>query len=255
MTDFFEYIDDYKSNLLSAEAKSAFETEMGKNEKLKHAVENFDLIKKISKSLIEDETREKINELKNKTNYSNPSNNSNKEKEESKVGSIKPFKKWLGIAAAFLCIIVSIFLLKNNLSSASNEEILVLEERPISSGVRGENDGKSTLLDSGIDSFDLNKFDKAKLIFENDFQSDSLNQIATRYLAHIYFYKNDYSKAKNNFEALINHASYGVNAKYHLVLCYILLKDKPKAQKYFDEIKNKKEISEEKRKKLEQFLK
>jgi anti-sigma factor RsiW len=63
MISYFEWLDDYLDGSLSQEDRLAFEKAMVSDEKLKHAVDNYNLLKKISASLIEEETRENLSAI------------------------------------------------------------------------------------------------------------------------------------------------------------------------------------------------
>lgn len=249
MTDYFEYIDDYKSGSLPAELQVAFEKELTLNPKLKHAVENYDLLKKISASLIEDETREHLQKLKL------TSNNPNSSTQKSRIISLGSNRKWIGIAASFLAIFASLFVIFSNQGKNSEEQYLAMQELPMPNDVRGMHDSTAIILDKAIDLFDDKQFDLAKPLFENNFQSDSLNSIAGFYLGHVYLKNKEYLQATTKFESLVNHRSYGFFAKYHLVICYLLQKDKVKANKYYNEIKNDRMLGEKQKKKFEKYLK
>lgn len=248
MTDYFEYIDDYKSGSISVELREAFEKELGQNSKLRHAVENYDLLKKISASLIEDETREHIKLLKQTSKQSNAI------PKKSIIKNINT-KRFIGIAASFFAIFMSLFVIFSNLSTASAEKALSMQQTPKVSVLRGTQISTPTKIDSAIILFEDERYDLAKPLFENNFQSDSLNSIASFYLGHIYLKNKEFFKASTKFESVENHRSYGFKAKYHLVICYILQKDKAKAKNYYDQIKDNRLLSEDDRKDFEKMLK
>lgn len=248
MTDFFEHIDEYKAGSLPVDLKLAFEKELAQNSQLRHAVENYDLLKKISASLIEDETREHIKLLKQTPIQSNAI---------PKKGIIKNIntKKFIGIAASFFAIFMSLYVIFSNLSTTSEEYVLDMQVKPKKTVVRGTQILTPTKIDSAIILFDDNRYDLAKPLFENNFQSDSLNSLASYYLGHIYLKNKEFIKASAKFESVENHRAYGFKAKYHLVICYISLKDKAKAKKYYDEIKDNRLLGNKDKEKFEKIIK
>lgn len=63
MEDFYEHIDDYMNGLLSSEALAQFEVELGRNDSLRIAVDNYDAAKAISEGLLEVDVLSVISEL------------------------------------------------------------------------------------------------------------------------------------------------------------------------------------------------
>ncbi|MBK9687552.1 MAG: hypothetical protein IPO65_07200 [Saprospiraceae bacterium] len=69
MISYFDWLDDYMEGKLSPQQRLDFEQATEQDEKLRHAVENYPLLKQLSASLIEDETRQMLKDLENKRLY------------------------------------------------------------------------------------------------------------------------------------------------------------------------------------------
>ena len=79
MKDYFDYIDDYMSGVLTVDQKLKFEEALLSDSELKAAVDNYETGKKLSEGLLELDMLETITMLESKTNNS-PKNKSTKNK-------------------------------------------------------------------------------------------------------------------------------------------------------------------------------
>ena len=180
MQDPYLHIEEYIAGNLSVEDNNAFEEAMGSDERLRQAVEDFDLVGLIGEALLEEEIAGIVGE---------------------EVGIVEEENKkkstWLWILT-FLgtALMAWIFWPK-----ADNEPTLEdRHERLMVQYVYPENRGTRSLskavtkLDSAIYLFDLRKFDNSRILFEQVLEKDSLNQDANFYMAHISFLNIDYNE-------------------------------------------------------------
>ena len=101
MEDFYEHIDDYMNGLLSSEALAQFKVELGRNESLRIAVENYDAAKAISEGLLEVDMMETLQGLaienaqilnSDEAHSSKPTDDVNQNLNKSKQNSINSEK-------------------------------------------------------------------------------------------------------------------------------------------------------------------
>ncbi len=216
MIDFFELLDDYVEGRLDLELKDQFDNELKKNLSLQKAVENYPLAKKISKSMIELETREQILELKSKKNY---------------------FFLYLKVAA-FIVLLVCIGLLhKLNIDSerVESEQIFAsLYSEPQSSSSRSGS-YLASKLDSAILLFDKHEFGASKNLFSSIIKEDSSSALSLRYLAHIAIQEKNYTSADSIFNSLSKCADSNlqIEAQFNLMILAIRRNDKSAAKRIY----------------------
>lgn len=233
--NYFEYIDEYKSSALTESEMADFERAMDSDEKLRHAVENYSLIKTISAALIEDEVRQNL---------------SNLQSNQKKI--VPVYFKWSAIAAGFVLLVGSFFIYRS-FSSSKNYRILAFYERPSENITRGT-ENSINAIDTAIQLFNLNRFDEAKLFLLSPHQSDSTIQIANFYLANIAFIQKEYKSSESFFTILTDHEKYGNTSKFNLLLIYLITGNKEKAKRLFESIKSDKIVDSDKIKALEKLL-
>ena len=137
MNDFYDHIEDYISGRLSSQDKTEFEAAMQSDPDLSEAVQNFHLAKKLSASLIEDETRQVLNSIKSK-----PKGNQ---------------QKFYLIAASILVLVIAFYFVvlkeKDPVVYDDKQIFAQLYESPASVASRNESE-LLTALDTAIQYFD-----------------------------------------------------------------------------------------------------
>ena len=236
MSLYFEWLDDYMEDRLSPQQRLDFEEAMQADEKLKHAVENYPLLKKLSASLIEDETRQMLKDLDNK-----------------QVMPDNSRRLWWWLAAAVFVGLMA-YIGKAVLSpSPDNKQLFAdLYLKPQPKAERGGVSDTLTLT-RAIDLFDRNHLDEAKPIFQSLATTDSLQLMANYYLAHIELRTQKLQQADSLFLGLQNDATYKNDALYHRMLIALLLHKKEEARRLFM-LLDKSQFSETQLKKVEGYL-
>lgn len=217
MSTYFDWLDDYMDNALSAEQHLEFEKAMLDDEKLRHAVENYPLLKQLSASLIEDETRQMLNELQNK-----------------KSSGSHTRSLWSWLAAAVLIGLLAYIGKSLFFTSPGKDQILVdLYIKPVSNPTRG---GVKDSIDlkKAIDLFDRNYLTEALPLFKQPPVNDSLQTIAHRYLAHIYLRTDQLPLADSLFTTIQQAPSYRNEALYHRMVIALLQNKKEEANLLFN---------------------
>ena len=236
MSLYFEWLDDYMEDRLSPQQRLDFEEAMQADEKLKHAVENYPLLKKLSASLIEDETRQMLKDLDNK--QAMPDNSR---------------RLWWWLAAAVFVGLMAY--IGNILLSASPDNKQLFADLYLKPQPKAERGGVSDTLTltRAIDLFDRNHLDEAKPIFQSLATTDSLQLMANYYLAHIELRTQKLQQADSLFLGLQNDATYKNDALYHRMLIALLLHKKEEARRLFM-LLDKSQFSETQLKKVEGYL-
>ncbi|MBK8109580.1 MAG: hypothetical protein IPK46_04165 [Saprospiraceae bacterium] len=216
MISYFEWLDDYMDGSLSQEDRLAFEKAMVSDEKLKHAVDNYNLLKKISASLIEEETRENLSAIS---------------EEKHKPTPVRKLNRWWLVAAAVIFIGLSIYWLisLSNLGSDHDKIMADLYLKPPITAHRGAS-GDSSRLAKAIDLFDRNYLEEATTLLLPTAVNDSLQIISNRYLAHIYLRTNRLQEADSLFVLVESTASFNkrqFTTEWSLRF-YFMIKKKPK---------------------------
>ena len=222
MNPYFEWLDAYMDGSLSDEDRLAFEKAMASDEKLKHAVDNYELLKKISASLIEEETRETLAAFS---------------AELHKPAPVKKLNRWWMVAAAVLFVGLTSYWLISiaNMGSDSEKIMADLYLKPPIAAHRGEN-ADSSQLAKAIDLFDRNHLEEATPLFLQTAANDSLQNISNRYLAHIYLRTNRLQEADSLFATIENNPSFQQEAIYHRMVIALLLHDKEKAKRWYNQL-------------------
>ncbi|MBL0084043.1 MAG: hypothetical protein IPP37_17190 [Saprospiraceae bacterium] len=222
MISYFEWLDDYMDGSLSQEDRLAFEKAMVSDEKLKHAVDNYNLLKKISASLIEEETRENLRAIS---------------EEKHKPTPVRKLNRWWLVAAAAIFIGLSTYWLisLSNLGSDHDKIMADLYLKPPITAHRGAS-GDSSRLAKAIDLFDGNYLEEATTLLLPTAVNDSLQIISNRYLAHIYLRTNRLQEADSLFVLVESTASFQQEAIYHRMVIALLLHDKEKAKRRFAQL-------------------
>lgn len=90
MEDFYEHIDDYINGLLSSEALALFEAELGQNESLRIAVDNYDAAKSISEGLLEVDMMKTLQGISNEESQISKADDADSTKiEDSKIHKLE----------------------------------------------------------------------------------------------------------------------------------------------------------------------
>lgn len=240
MNPYFEWLDAYMDGSLSEDDRLAFEKAMASDEKLKHAVDNYELLKKISASFIEAETRETLAAFS---------------AELHKPAPVKKLNRWWLVAAAVLFIgLASYWLIALNNMCTDPEKIMAdLYLKPPIAAHRGENRDSSRLA-KAIDLFDRNHLEEATPLLQQTVSNDSLQNISKRYLAHIYLRTNHLQEADSLFATVEKNPPFQQEAIYHRMVVALLLSKKEDAN-FFYNLLDKSQLSEVQLQKVERYLK
>jgi tetratricopeptide (TPR) repeat protein len=135
-------------------------------------------------------------------------------------------------AASFLGILIytSFFIFRND----QGKNILALYKKPIYDANRSEIQDIKAKQDSAILYFELNRIDDAQALFLNIPPNDT----TSFFMGHIRLQQKNYSQAIEYFSKVRKLSSYHENAKYHLVLLYLLINDKEKAKQLYRTLLN-----------------
>ena len=239
MNPYFEWLDAYMDGSLSDEDRLVFEKAMSSDEKLKHAVANYELLKKISASLIEEETRETLAAFS---------------AELHKPAPVKKLNRWWMVAAAVLFVGLASYWLISiaNMGSDSEKIMADLYLKPTIAAHRGEN-ADSSQLAKAIDLFDRNHLEEAKPLFLQTAANDSLQNISNRYLAHIYLRTIHLQEADSLFATIENNPSFQQEAIYHRMVIALLLSKNEDANIFYN-LLDKSQLSEVQLQKVERYL-
>lgn len=152
MTEFYDYIEDYKAGRLSDEDQVSFINAMKADPSLQRAVDNHDVMKKVEEYLEEEEIREVIDRVRKKN------------EDGAKVIGMR---RWMGVAAGVAALVIcGFFLRQQNLSSELNKLVATLQIPVIEFGEKGSNQSNN----------ELSACDRAQLSFnKNDFNKTILN--------------------------------------------------------------------------------
>lgn len=240
MNPYFEWLDAYMDGSLSDEDRLAFEKAMSSDEKLKHAVDNYELLKKISASLIEEETRETLAAFS---------------AELHKPAPVKKLNRWWLVAAAVLFVgLASYWLISIANVDTDPEKIMAdLYLKPPIAAHRGEN-ADSSQLAKAIDLFDRNHLEEATPLLQQAPSNDSLQNISNRYLAHIYLRTNRLQEADSLFATVEKNPPFQQEAIYHRMVIALLQNKKEDATAFYN-LMDKSQLSEVQLQKVERFLK
>lgn len=171
MTDFFEHIGQYKKGALKGEALQAFEAELQVNAELQKAVDNHDVVEGLFDLMWEDEIRRVMVEGGRKENTSAEVVELNQAEQKSPTISM-----WLKIAASLFVVAAIAFLISQQLSTLSPEELYVKHYSPFieSNITRGEEGTPVNLSPCKLGHYYLEEgqFDSAKQIFEDDLRNE-----------------------------------------------------------------------------------
>lgn len=237
MSLYFEWLDDYMEGKLSPQQRLDFEQAMKGDEKLRHAVENYPLLKQLSASLIEDETRQMLKDLENK---------------KSVTDNTRRLWWWLA-AAVFVGLVAYINKSIFFSTTPGNEQIMADDYiKPESQKIKGEATDTLTLT-RAIDLFDRNHLTEALPLFQAPATNDSLQTLSNRYLAHIYLRTKKLTLADSLFTILENTSNYRNEALYNRMLIALLLHKKEEARNLFN-LLDKSQFSEKQLKKVEGYL-
>lgn len=235
MNSNFEWLDDYMEGKLSPQQRLDFEQALKGDEKLRHAVENYPLMKQLSASLIEDETRQMLKELEN-----------------VKAVPDNTRRLWWWLAAAVFVGLMA-YISKSVLFSSHDEQVLAdLYQKPLPDAQRGGVIDTLTLT-KAIDLFDRNHLAEALPFFQAPATNDSLQTLSNRYLAHIYLRTEKLTLADSLFRSLENASNYRNEALYNRMLIALLFHKKEEARRLFN-LLDKSQFSEAQLKKVEGYL-
>jgi len=240
MNPYFEWLDAYMDGSLSEEDRLVFEKAMASDEKLKHVVDNYELLKKISASFIEAETRETLAAFS---------------QELHKPAPVKKLNRWWLVAAAVLFIgLASYWLIALNNMGTDPEKIMAdLYLKPPITAHRGENRDSSRLA-KAIDLFDRNHLEEAAPLLQQTVSNDSLQNISNRYLAHIYLRTNRLLEADSLFSMIEKNPPFQQDAIYHRMVIALLQHKKEDANAFYN-LMDKSQLSAVQLEKVERFLK
>ncbi len=238
MSPYYEQIEAYLDGTLSPKELHDFEEALKSDQGLNESVNEFKLAKKISKTFIELETRQHLNALKTK--------------------KVK-FNWMLRIAAGLILGFVCIYYLypKSTYSKSNPDQIFAsLYEKPASTAYRSETVLKNNM-DSAIYQFDLGNLDQSQHYFSNIRLSDTTNELALKYLAHIQLQKKNYNEAKIALEKLSisNKEAFKTEALYYLCMLDLMNNNISDAKLKFEQIKNNSLIARNKITAIEYYLK
>ena len=202
MVDFFEHIDAYKNNQLSAEELASFEKAMSFDPKLQSAVDNYELIKTISLRFIEEETRAILQESASST--------SNIE-EYKTTAKFHKKKLWLW-ALIVVGLIIAALSYKAWLSNRTAQRIefamrdytppQVVFNRSI------EQSEELSTLDQAKDAFSKKDVAKAKEILLSEAAKKVDQDQKYWMLGHIYFIERDYDASLQSLQKISDTTAY-----------------------------------------------
>ncbi|HRG32132.1 MAG: hypothetical protein IT264_05675 [Saprospiraceae bacterium] len=240
--NFEDQIEDYVFDRLLPDARTAFEIAMKENESLSNAVQDFKLAQSISKSLIEIEVRDQLNELKLKSSKVN----------RSYLFTLKR------IAAIFIIVFGIVWLYKIYFPTypTSDEIYSQLYEIPASSRTRSDKDTLSTL-DSAQYYFEEYRWAEAKILFTRLLKADSMCLECTYYLGHLAMIEKDFKTARILFEEILSAEtnSFREPSIYQLMLINLVEKNKKKAEPLYNDLQKKNAIANNKLKLIQKLLK
>ena len=195
MQDPYLHIEAYLAGQLSAEEKAAFEAAMVADEKLKQAVEDFDLVSLIGDGLLEEEIAS-IVESSLSINTTEKANDFS-DKPKSKV----PLIIFIALTALLLLALNRHMFQKTEGEKSSkptvqHKQLMAELVFPDNRGTRSLSTAGSAL-DSAIHYFDLRQFDNSEDFFVEILSQDSSNQTAIYYMSYISFVKEDYVSCRN----------------------------------------------------------
>lgn len=234
----YDNIEAYLNGSLSQEELLEFESALKTDASLSDALNQFKLAKELSKTLIEFETRNHLQQLKNKNHSFN----------------------WIyRIAAVLLLGFICFYFLYPILNPPkldSDQLFASLYEKPASLTYRSETE-LTNKLDSAIYQFDSGNLDQSQNIFTDIQFVDSLNLLALKYLAHIQLQKRNYPEAQLLLIKLneFNQEPYKTEALYYLCMLDLINQNSSAAKIKFNQFKNSSLLSKIKIEILENYLK
>lgn len=236
MNTYFDWLDDYMEGKLTPQQRLDFEQALKDDEKLRHAVENYTLLKQLSGSLIEDETRQMLKDLENKKAVPNNTR-----------------RLWWWLAAAVFVGLVAYIGRSVLFTTPNNEQLRAdLYIKPQAEATRGAISDTLNLT-RAIDLFDRNHLTEALPLLQVPATNDSLQTLSNRYLAHIYLRTEKLALADSLFSTLENTPRYHTEALYNRMLIALLLYKKEEARRIF-KLLDKSQFSEAQLRKVEGYL-
>ena len=200
MTDYFIQVGDYINGRLSESAKQAFEDELSKNEELKQAVENHDVMEGVLDMVWEDDARE----VAEKARSTAEEIKFDVEPDLKGEAKVIPMRRLLTAAAGFVALMISgIFLFQDK--SISQNDILFSHQIQLGpqTEIRGS-DGKdeTNSLWNAHKQVEEGQYLKAIPILKklSNTSQDVSKDKAQYLLAFAYFANND----KDDFEETID---------------------------------------------------
>lgn len=200
MKDYYSFIDEYLEGKLEDSHKIAMEVAIEKDEKLRNAVQNHPLVKKIASNFAEIEAEEILEKIKNK----------------------KPKKKFLGnlirIAAIGLIILVSIWFMLENGQVKYSELAMNAYVNPVSGNTRSANSEQLQGLALAEHLLNLDRYDECIEIL-NELPSSEEEDRIPLYLAHSNFMLGNYDRVESyldeiDSQTLINKSMYLLALNY-----------------------------------------
>lgn len=171
MTDFFEHIDQYKQGALKGETLQAFEAELKINTGLRKAVDNHDVVEELFDLMWEDEIRRVM--VEGGEPVSTDADVIELNQAKHKTAGIA---KWLKIAASLLLVAAIAFLISQQLSTLSPEELYAKHYSPFieTNITRGEQGTPTNLSPCELGHYYLDdgQFELAVQIFEDDLRNE-----------------------------------------------------------------------------------
>jgi len=246
--DYYDQIEEYLNNALSEGDKIAFEIALTNDAKLKQAVDDHGVAMDVVGSILEGEVRKVIGEEEIINNEQliidnggeeNESGNENgklkiengnlsNEEQKGKKGAKVRKMKWMRWGAAAVVVFVLGWWgmdVRQSIEYSKRHEIVMVtysKTKPSNSGSRGGEETKD-LAESAIKAFDLNDRVEAKKLFLQLEEIQESENLAKRYLGHIYFIRSKYKKSIAYFKQ-IKMAGYEVEeANQMLVYNYYIL--------------------------------
>lgn len=242
MTDYFEHIEDYMSDQLSAEQKAAFELAMESDSALRQAVADWPTAVKLSEGLLELDVLATIQGLEAAENP-----DEGMPRDHTKVVQIDPSSKglatdqsydvsrkpWLWAVLMLALGGLAVWLYQGSRSQSirtltSDQVYAAYYEAPVNEVTERGVDDIHTSIEKAILLYHKDLPEEAAQIFVADTTDISTSHY---YLGHIALDKELYSDAAAYFNA-----SQHVDAPYYAVLSYVLAKDYTSAKNYSTEL-------------------
>lgn len=221
--DYYDQIEAYLSESLSASDKAAFERAMDEDAGLKQAVADHGVAMDIVGGILEDEIRQVIQHEEERHKGQESSADGNRTEPSTKSNTLR----WMRWAAAAVVVLALGWWGQTEYTLRQQKVrmniALTLYSKPSSDGVRGNEDLKD-LEEKAIKAFNLNRYEEARVLFTELGNNEEHKGLSSFYLGHISFLENDYEESIKHLN-LSKRSGYRVDeANQILVFNYFILR-------------------------------